>query len=147
MKIILSNFIGYNRAAIKEFLLIHEENWFEISMLLYPSPPAGNKDLICSIYTMAGYVGQLLQGISNSFAYSVPGVEAMPWFTFQVKIFDMAELSNILYMTIQGIHTNGELFEQFHQQETIFWEGLCANEIKPAAWGLLHIANVHKAMR
>ena len=143
VEITLSDFIGYNREEIHKSLLIQKERYFEIGMLLYPYPTPGNPSLIQSFYAIAGYVGQLLKKISKSFAYSVPGIAGLPFFKFRVRVSDMKALAEILYKTVHGAYGSNELFDDFHNGKDAFWSALHAHTVKPAAWGLLHVANFH----
>lgn len=143
-KINLRDFIDYDRDSIHEFLLIQDDTFFEIGVIMDHLPSADSNDVF-AFYSMAGYIGQLLKQISKNFSYSVPGLTAIPDFRFRVRITDMAVLRDFVYHTATGLYCHNNSYTPFYEERDKFWSAMCAYDVKPAAWGLLQIANENTA--
>lgn len=143
IKVNISDFSDYDNKGIYEFLFLQNETEFEITI---PKRSIAHNDENYEVfveYLSAAYAGQRLSEIAGSFAYYVPCSFNLKPFLFEVTITEMEQLTDILYLLVQGLHDTraNESFLTFHGLAADFLNNAYDNKVECNTWGLLHIAN------
>lgn len=140
LEINLSEFEDYDQKAIFEYLGLHDDTSYQVSMPKTALAIKSDNYIIYWHYYLAAWSGQLLSEISTQFEYFVPSEFLPVDFLFQFNTTDKEKLSEVLFQVINGCYHDNELYNSFHDKGTIFYENAISDKSKAATWGLIRIA-------
>ena len=141
LEINISEFIDFDLEALKDYLSLHGETDFRVIFPKGALEPGLDKYIIYWMYYMAAYSGQKIYEISSVFEYFTPSEYSDRDFIFDVLIENMDKFADVLFMIINGFYHENEVYNNFHDEGTVFYESAMQEKINPATWGLLRIAD------
>jgi hypothetical protein len=138
----IEDFETYDLASVHEFLLLQEEDAFEVIMCNEKNPARFNNDILQGEFHIAAFVGHLISNMCNQFSYKVPSEKGALSFSFQGTEFDLDKLAELIFILVGFYHTDDEdSFYPFLDDSDKYWDQAWAGEIETPTWGLLRVAN------
>ena len=132
----------YDLSSIHEYLLMQEDNYFELVMN-FPSAPMPGKYFLHILYHEAAYFGHRLSHVADTFSYNVPIDNMQPIFKFRVLVPDVYKLAEVIFTCLQAyfIEIEPDTHQKYYDDQDKFWDDGIQGLIKTRVSGLLETGN------
>ena len=139
IKIQIEDFKDFDEDLVYQFLLIQENNNFEI---IVPRDWERNKELNAAQYLGAAYIGDILSAEAKSFSYFVPSPKGVDSFHFFLYQADILNLTRILTFIIRAYYKtdDGTAAKEFHLLADDHMENCRSGRLDSMSQGLMAVA-------
>ena len=139
----LNEFSSYDSKDVYKFLMLQQENDFEIRIPKSTHPFKNERFDVFWEYLVMAYTGQKLYDISSELSYNVPDAMSKQPFKFIVKINDLEELADLIYELIAVLQEDDpeDTTAEFQIAASTFFIDAYDPKVIPKTWGLLYAAH------